>query len=438
MQKKISRYNKSEILLKKALKIIPLGTQTYSKSLMQFPYGISPYFIEKGKGSHVWDIDGNEYIDFINALCAVNLGYQDSDVDNAVKAQMEKGVIFSLASPLEVELSSKIIEMVPCAEMVRFGKNGSDVTTAAIRLARAYTQKEHIIFCGYHGWQDWYMGAYSECLGIPESTRQLTHSFVYNDIQSLDKIFKEYPDQIAAVIMEPMTIEFPKNNFLKEVKELTHCNKALFILDEIITGFRFSEGGAQELFGVTPDLACFGKGIANGYPLSALVGKRDIMQLVDKISFTLTHGGETLSIAAGLATLKKIQKSNVTESIIKKGEILIKEVNTLIYQHKLSNILDVKGHPSWSFLIFNNIKGHTSQDLMTFFMGEVLKRGVLFFGDHVLSYSHSEKDIQYLLSVYDEVFPLIKKRTDSPVDLSSYKPKLPRTFPTRRRLFKTL
>src|SRR3972149_2492408 len=185
------RYSNSEKMLERALKIIPLGSQTFSKSKTQYPYGVSPYFIKRGQGSHVWDVDGNEYIDFVNALAAITLGYDDPDVTEAVRKQLADGVIFSLAHPVEVLVAEKIIEMVPCAEMVRFGKNGSDATAGAIRLARAYTGRDHVLVCGYHGWQDWYIGSTGPNRGGPAAGRALAHSFAYNDIDGLGKWFIE-------------------------------------------------------------------------------------------------------------------------------------------------------------------------------------------------------------------------------------------------------
>src|SRR5574341_817412 len=292
------RYHNSEEMLDRALKAVPLGSQTFSKSKTQYPYGVSPYFITRGQGSHVWDVDNNEYVDFINALAAVTLGYNDPDVNAAVRAQLDEGVIFSLPHPLEHQVAEKIVEIVPCAEMVRFGKNGSDATSGAIRLARAYTNRDHVAACGYHGWQDWYIGATTRSRGVPQSTRDLTHIFNYNDIESLHKIFKEHPDQVAAVIMEPMNTTEPKDGFLEKVRELSRQHGAVFIFDETITGFRYANGGAQEYFGVTPDLATFGKGLANGYPVSALAGKAEIMRLMEEIFYSFTFGGETLSLAA--------------------------------------------------------------------------------------------------------------------------------------------
>jgi len=307
------RYTNSEALLSRALESIPLGSQTFSKSKVQFPYGVSPFFIEKGKGSHVWDVDGNEYVDFMNGLLSVSIGYNDPEVTRAVQSQIENGVTFSLPHRLEIEVSELLIDMIPCAEMVRFGKNGSDATSAAIRLARAFTGRDHVCVCGYHGWQDWYIGSTSRSLGVPESTQNLTHVFKYNDISSLEEIFSANQGDIAAVIIEPMNVEYPKDDFLKKVKELAHKNGALLIFDETITGCRFAKGGGQELFNVIPDLATFGKGIGNGFPLSAVVGRRDIMLLMEDIFYSGTFSGETASLAAAKVVLEKIRDESVVE-----------------------------------------------------------------------------------------------------------------------------
>lgn len=258
------RYNLSEQYLHRALQSIPLGSQTFSKSRTQYPFGVSPYFIERGEGCYVWDVDGNKYLDMIGSLAALTLGHNDPDVTKAVSRQLQDGIIFSLPHPLEFQVAEKIISLVPCAEKVRFGKNGSDATAGAIRVSRAFTNREHVAVCGYHGWQDWYIGSTARNLGVPQATRDLTHTFMYNDLDSLKKLFTDYPEQIAAVILEPMNVTEPMNNFLAEVKELAHQHGAVLIFDETITGFRYAKGGAQELFGVTPDLATFGKGLANG------------------------------------------------------------------------------------------------------------------------------------------------------------------------------
>ncbi|HAT8752256.1 TPA: aminotransferase class III-fold pyridoxal phosphate-dependent enzyme [Legionella pneumophila] len=402
-------YEASERFLERALESIPLGSQTFSKSYVQFPKGVSPLFLQRGAGCKVWDLDGNEYTDFVNGLLAVTLGYNDPDVNTSVLEQLQNGVTFSLAHPLETMVAEKLIETIPCAEMVRFGKNGSDVTSGAIRLARAYTNKDRIAVCGYHGWQDWYIGTTPRNLGVPKSTQELTHTFVYNDIDSLDRLFSAYPDQFAAVIMEPMNIEQPKSGFLESVKELAHRHGALLIFDEMITGFRFAIGGAQSYFNVIPDLATFGKGMANGYPLAALVGRKDIMQLMTEIFFSFTFGGETLSLAASYATINKIQSQPVIEKLFTLGTQLKEGIHQLIDKYSMEDFLSCVGHPSWSFLIFKDIDPYTSWDIKTLWMQEILARGILSFGTHNLSYAHNEYDIDNLLKIYNEVFPLLRE-----------------------------
>ena len=376
----------SENMLERALKIIPNGTQTFSKSRTQYPIGASPFYLTRGKGSHVWDVDRNEYIDFVSGLTAIILGYADPDVDGAVSEQMKDGVIFSLPHPLEVEVSELICEMVPCAEMVRFGKNGSDVTAGAIRVARAHTGGEIVACCGYHGWQDWYVGVTGRNLGIPQAIRGLTKTFNYNDIDSLHRIFRDNPSQVACVILEPMNSEWPKEGFLEEVKEITHKNGAILVFDEVITGFRFALGGAQEFFKVIPDIACFGKAIANGYPLSAIAGKAEIMESMKAIHFSFTNAGECLSLAAAKATLNKIKKDDVPEKLF--------QIGTNIKGH-IEKPLD--GHPSWLFWKTDN------QIDKTKFIQEFIQDEILSIGTFNINASHSWGDIIRLAKSFNRI-----------------------------------
>jgi len=400
-------YKKSEQLLNRALKSIPLGSQTFSKSLAQYPRGSSPFFIEKGKGAKVWDIDGNEYLDFVNSLAAVTLGYCDQDIDRAVQDQLKNGVTFSLPHKLELEVAEKLIEIIPCAEKVRFAKNGTDATSASIRIARAYTGKEHIAVCGYHGWQDWYIGSTSRHLGVPSAVRELTHKFEYNNIESLAKIFHHY--DVSCVILEPMNIEYPKDDFLEKVKDLAHKNNALLIFDETISGFRYSLGGAQELFNVVPDIATFGKGMANGLPLSAVVGRNKVMQKVEDIFFSGTFGGETLSLASANAVIEKYKRKKVIGHLSEIGTYLLNKLDRLIDDQHLGDIFWTSGHPSWSFLHFKEQKKYSSFQIKTYFLQEIFKRGVLTLGSHNISFSHSKKDVDFLIDVYTKVLPMIKE-----------------------------
>jgi glutamate-1-semialdehyde 2,1-aminomutase len=298
--------------------------------------------------------------------------------------------------------------MVPCAEMVRFGKNGSDATAGAIRLARAYTGRERVAVCGYHGWQDWYIGSTARHRGVPEAVRGLTHAFAYGEIDSLRQLLEKHSGQFAAVILEPMNVTPPPPRFLEQVKDLSHQHGAVLVFDETITGFRYANGGAQQMFGVTPDLATFGKGLANGYPISAVAGRRDIMMLMEEIFFSFTFGGEALSLAAARATLRKLLEFDVVGSMRTRGERLVSGVRERIAKHELQNLIDISGHPVWSFLQFKDVVGISQWQTKSLWMQEILERGILSFGTHNISYAHSESDIDRLLTVYDEVFPILR------------------------------
>lgn len=412
-------YIRSEEMLERALKSIPLGSQTFSKSHTQFPHGVSPYFALRGKGSRLWDIDGNEYLDFINGLLAVTLGYCDPDVNAAVRDQLNDGVIFTLSHPLETEVAEAIISLVPSVEKVRLGKNGSDATSGAIRAARAFTGRDRVAVCGYHGWQDWYIGSTARNRGVPEATRQLTHGFAYNDLESLKRLFVAHPGEIAAVIMEPMNVAWPAPSFLEGIRELTREQGTLLIFDETITGFRFAKGGAQEIFGITPDLSAFGKGLANGFPLSAVGGRADVMAEFEEIFFSFTMGGECLSLAAAKAVLTKLKREPVLETIAAHGKRLIEGVAERIKKHGVSDFLSTSGHPSWTFLSFRDASGASLWEIKTLWMQEMMARGILSFGTHNMSFAHQDADIDRLLSVYDEVFPLLREAV-SGGELSKY------------------
>jgi len=406
MMDSISRYRKSKEFLTRAEKVIPLASQTFSKSHIQYPEA-SPYFLVRGKGSRVWDVDGNEYIDFVNGLLPVILGYCDPDVDKAVMEQMKKGVTFSLASPLECELAEMLVDLIPCAEMVRFGKSGSDATAGAVRVARAYTGRERVAVCGYHGWQDWYIGSTVRNKGVPECVRRLTHSFTYNDLSSLERLFDQYPGEIAVVILEPMNVEDPAPRFLEGVKEVTHKHGAILVFDEIITGFRYALGGAQELFGVVPDLAAVGKSMANGYPISAVVGRKELMKEMEEVFFSFTFGGETLSIAAAIATIRKIRDHGVIEGLWERGRKIMEGVSDLIRLKGLEGTFSLAGKPPWSLFLVNDHEMATAWEIKSLFIQEMLSRGILIHSSHNVSYSHTEEDVEKLIASYSRVFDII-------------------------------
>lgn len=402
----------SQAMLARAERFIPLGSQTFSKSRTQFPVGASPLFLECGEGSRVWDVDGNEYIDFVSSLGAITLGYQDPDVTGAVREQLDAGVILSLPHRLETEVAELICEMVPCAEKVRFGKNGSDATSGAVRIARASTGRDHVAVCGYHGWQDWYIGSTVRNRGVPQATRDLTHGFLYNDLASLETLFAQRKGEIAAVILEPMNVEWPVPGFLDGVRDVCTREGAVLIFDETITGFRYANGGAQALFGVTPDLATFGKGLANGYPVSAIAGRADIMKQMEEVFFSFTFGGEMLSLAAAKATLRKLKRVPVLETIARHGQSILDRLPGLIEANGLDDTLAVRGHPSWTFL---TIQDHPAADafaIKTLFMQEMHQQGLISVGTHNLSYAHGSAELEALFAAYEEFLPLLRKALD--------------------------
>lgn len=400
------RYRQSNALLQRALDVIPLGSQTFSKSITHIPRGVSPLFVERGRGSRIWDVDGNEYIDWVNSLAAVTLGYCDPDVDAAVAEQLGKGVTFSLPHRLETELAEKLVELIPCAEMVRFAKNGTDATSGAIRVARAYTGRERVALCGYHGWQDWYIGTTARDLGVPNAVKSLSHTFRYNDPASLQALLDEHPGEFAAVILEPMNVDPPQPGFLEAVKSMANAHGALFVMDETVTGFRYALGGAQAHFGVTPDLATFGKGMANGFPLSALVGRADIMRTVEDIFFSGTFGGETLSLAAAKAVIDKMQREHALEQMFERGEYLLSRLQQLIDECGAGAMFSLGGHPTWSFL---KIQGgdYTPLEIKTYLFQLRFARGIFALGSHNISFAHSEADVDRLMDVYAEVLPMV-------------------------------
>ena len=305
------KFVKSQELLNKALKIIPNATQTMSKCYNQWAKGTVPNYIIRAEGVYMYDADGNRFIDTMAALGPILLGYNYPEVQSAMIKQMKYGSVFSLSSSLEVELAETLTDIIPCCEMVRFGKNGSDVTSIAVRIARAYTGKEHILSVKghYHGWSDFYAASSSLNKGLPESTKTLVDHFEYNDLNSLVK--KLETGMFAAVIMEPCRVHMPEPGFLEGVRALCDYYGVILIFDEVVTSFRWSLGGAQQYYGVVPDIAAVGKAMSNGMPVSALVGKKEFMQELSSggVFFSGTYLGETISIAASLATIEILRKN---------------------------------------------------------------------------------------------------------------------------------
>jgi len=399
------KLNQTEQWFKRIKNCIPLASQTYSKSYYMFSRGVAPLFAKEARGCTLVDLDENHYTDYTMALGACILGYAFEPVNEAVRIQLEKGGVYSLPHPLEGEVAECLCELIPCAEMVRFGKNGSDVTAAAVRLARAYTGRDLVVCCGYHGWQDWYIGVTTKNAGVPEPVKRLTLAFPYNDLRALEQIFAENPGRIACVIMEPVILEEPAPGFLEGVRKLCDQEGALLVFDEVLTGFRFGLSGAQGRYGVVPDLACFGKALGNGFPISALVGPLEIMQLLEhEVFFSFTFGGETASLAAARTTLDYLGTHEVPELLGRRGEWFMKTLKDLIEKWELDDLLEVKGFPV-RFVI--NFKGEKAFTVKAFVQQECVKRGELFTGSFNIALPHTEDIMKRTVEVLDEVLFLL-------------------------------
>lgn len=397
---------KSLAWAKRAEAVIPGLSQTFSKAPSQFVRGVAPLCLERGRGCRVWDVDGNEFIDTTMALAPVSLGYCDPEVDAAVAAQMKSGTILSQPHPLEVEVAETLKRLIPCAEMSRFAKNGSDATAAAVRLARYATGRDIVAAGGYHGWQDWYIGTTTRAGGVPKAVSALTKTFSYNKLDTLQAIFDENKGRVAAVILEPIGIEEPQPGFLEEVATLTRREGALLIFDEIVTGFRVGLGGAQAHYGVIPDLACFGKAMANGFPLSAVVGRADLMRRFDEIFFSGTFGGELLSLAACKATIGVMEKKPVIAHLWNMGRRLQDGYNTLAKAVGLGDHTSCVGLPVHTVIPYKNEAGEPWWELKSLVQQEAVRRGLLFMATHNPCWALRDADVDEVLRVYAAALPI--------------------------------
>ncbi len=393
---------KSQTLFADAGDCIYSLVQLYDAGSGDHISGFYPRFIESGKNAHIWDLDGNEYIDFDMGLGPIILGYCYEAVDRAVAEQLSRGMHFSLVSPQEVEYAQMLQKHIPCADKVRFFKTGSSACEAAIRTARAYTGKKHVIRGEFHGWHEWTVAAEGIRQGgiLPE-VRQYTHRCDYNALDQFVEIFERYPDDMAAVIIEPVIIEGPKDNFLRDLQDLCRSYGAVLVFDEVVTGFRFDIGGAQKLLGVTPDLAVFGKGAANGLPLSFVCGKKEILDAVEKdVYFFTTFGGERLSLSAGMAVLAELETKNVTRKIWDTGLELRTNVNEMA--QRLGVRIALVGMAPRLMFSFWDRKGRFDNELKNIFMQECIKRGVFLGWTVFPCFTHTKEDIAAALTVFEE------------------------------------
>ena len=403
---------KSEKLLSRELKVSPLAAQTYSKSYRYFSRGVAPSYMDRGEGCCIFDVDGNRYIDFMCALGPITVGYNEPSVNDAVIRQVHKFASGSLQSELEVELAEKLCEIIPCAQMVRFVKNGGDATTAAVRLARAYTGRDVVLMSGYHGMHDWSIGASENNKGVPKAVRDLTKNFKYNDLLDLERKLQE--NDVAAVILEPIQSDGPAEGYLTGVKKLAHKYGAILIFDEVVSGFHYALGGAQELFGVSPDLVAFGKGMANGYPISAVAGRRELLEQIEKgVFISTTFGGDSIAMAAALATIKILEKPGFYEHIERIGTILRNGIEERIKKYNLSDVLSVSGMPHHCGVAFENHGSLSYLDIQSVYSQTILRNGIIVFAIYFLNAYHTQDEAKVYLDATDEAFGLIRKAVDN-------------------------
>lgn len=403
---------------------VPGGCHTYAKGNDQFPEQ-APLLIKRGFGCHVWDIDDREFIEYGMGLRAVTLGHAFQPVIDSVYSELKKGVNFTRPSCIELECADQFLELISTAEMVKFCKNGSDAVDGALRLARAYTGRDMVAICSDHPFfstGDWFIGTTDMNAGIPEVTRQLIVKFKYNDVSSLEALFKKYPKQIACVIMEAARIEEPIPNYLETVKNIAHTNGALLIFDEMITGFRWHLRGAQFEYGVTPDLSTFGKGLANGFSVSALAGRSEIMCLGGNdhnrervFLLSTTHGAETCGLAAMLATLRFYRDHPVIDTLYMQGNRLHQGFERAAEENGLIGYIEMVSRDCNLLFGTRDANKIPSQLFRTLFLQEMIKRGVIA-PSFVVSFSHSDSDIDYTIQVIYEAMRVYRKALEYGVE----------------------
>ena len=377
---------------KAALQLMPWGTQTNAKRPLPFFDEVMPKFIVRGKGCRLWDMEGKEYLDYRLSLGPVTLGYCYDEVDDAVRAQMQKGVLFSMASPIELELAQLLHEVVPNAEMCRFMKTGEDANLCNIRIARAYTKREMMVMSGYHGYPDWFATDDSPNNGVPAVIKDYVKIAPWGNLEAAEKLIRQYNEQLACVIAVPYDLnEDTSGDYIRHLRKLTKEYGIVLILDEVLTGFRLALGGAQEYFGVEADLASYAKAMANGYPISTYLGKRQYMEQLNQFKLTTTYAGETLSIAAAIATIKIMQREQVHAHIWTMGRRLMDGFNRIAPE--LGIEAHAAGLPPAPFLKFNTPDSAYNARLEYLWFRELYREGIFANLRWFISFSHKTTDI---------------------------------------------
>jgi glutamate-1-semialdehyde 2,1-aminomutase len=414
----------SKALQRKSHALIPGGAHTYAKGDDQFPE-LAPGFIARGEGCFVWDVDGNRFVEYGMGLRSVTLGHACRPVIEAAYRQMQLGENYTRPAAIELEAAERLSGLIESAEMVKFAKNGSDVTTAAVKLARAYTGRDMVAICADHPFfsvDDWFIGSVPMAAGVPRAVQELTVKFSYNDIASVRQLFERHPGQIACLVLELERVEPPAPGFLHEVRRLCHEHGALFVADEIVTGFRWHLQGAQKCFAIKPDLSTFGKAMGNGFAIAALVGRREIMRLggLDHdrervFLLSTTYGAEGHTLAAVLEVLRIYEREGVVDVLYRQGERLRAGVEQAIAAHRLEGYFQVMGRPCNLLYGTRDEQGRPSQPFRTLFLQETIKRGLLM-PSMVVSYAHTDAVIDRTIEAVAGALAVYRRALDEGVE----------------------
>ena len=402
---------KSNSLKERARKVVPHLTGTFSRAAGAFVEGVYPVYAKSANGSHFFDVDGNEYIDYAMSLGPITLGHNYEPMNQAIINQLKEGILFSLPHPIEVELSEKISQIIPHADMVKFEKTGSNAVTGAVRAARAHTNREKIAYCGSGGvWHDWQAAMVSRDNGVPKFNSELIKIFDYNDAEGLEQIFEDNKEEIASVVLEPTMYEQPKNDFLKKVRKLCDDNNSLLILDEIVTGFRFDLGGGQKFFDIKGDLVCFGKGMGNGLPISAITGPSEYMKTFDKLWVSSTNNSENISLAGSYAVINEMEQKKTIPHCWSTGKKLLEGWNKIVTKCNID--AKMYGYPIRMHLQCFDSNKQKSLEMQSLLLQEMLKQGIFMsvLGASFISYSHSESDIEKTLSSLENACEFLTKK----------------------------
>jgi len=400
----------SDDFKQRANQIIPHQTGTFSRAAPHFVEGVYPSYIESANGSHFTDVDGNEFIDYLCGLGPITLGYNYKPVNDAIINQLNKGILFSLPHRIEVEASELFCKTIPNTDKVKFEKTGSNAVTGAVRAARAITKRDIIVYCGGGGvWHDWQAAMVSRDGGVPKFNAELIKIFEYNDIEGLEQIFENYPNQIAAIVMEPTGIEKPKNGFLQKVRKIADTNGALLILDEVITGFRFDLQGGQKFFDIKGDLVCFGKGMGNGLPISAISGPDEFMKIFDDLWVSSTNNSEALSLAGTIAVINEMKEKNTISQCWSTGKKIFDGWNKITEENHLNS--KISGYPVRMDMQCFDSQNKLSPELKALFLQEMVKNGIFMSPSWIaISYSHTNEDVEKTLEILETVCKKIQKQ----------------------------